>query len=80
MEANSSPLVRIEMEYADGTIQRLTGPPAEHWLKEVNDVIVFTTVRCGQQQISDYDWQWTDRKTVRKADELGKFDNYEGTD
>lgn len=59
---NQSPMVKIEFEYEDGSVQRLRGPACQQWLQEVNDVIIFTTTRCGQQQLSDYQWEWTHKE------------------
>lgn len=77
--ADKSPMVRVEFEYADGTIQRLVGPPAEQWLDEINAVITFTQVRCGQRQISDFPWEWT-HKIDEDQGPNDRFAGYEGTD
>ena len=55
-------IVRVEMEYADGAIQRLTGPPAEAWLEDINNVLAAAQIRYGQSQIETYPWQWTPKK------------------
>ena len=52
-------IVRVEMEYADGAIQRLEGPPAEAWLEDMNSVLAAAQIRYGQSQIEIYPWQWT---------------------
>jgi hypothetical protein len=64
-----SPIVRVEFEYADGRIQRLTGKDAERWLTEVNGVVGAAQLRYGQPQISEYPWTWTKGEGVENANE-----------
>ena len=52
-------IVKVEMEYADGSVQRLVGPPAEAWLEDMNNVLAMSQIRCGQPQIETYPWKWT---------------------
>lgn len=78
---DQSPIVRVEFEYADGSIQRLTGPPAEAWLEDVNNVIAAAHIRYSRSQMGDYPWEWTDRVSEdRKKDPRARFDDYDGTD
>lgn len=78
--SSEAPLVRVEMEYADGTIQRLTGPPAEAWLEDVNSVIALASIRYGSPPLDKYPWEWTDKKTEQTRADLDQFKDYEGTD
>jgi hypothetical protein len=77
---DKSQMVRVEFEYADGSIQRLIGPPAEAWLEDVNNVIALTHIRYGKGPMNDYPWEWTDRISEDKRRDLGRFEGYEGTD
>jgi hypothetical protein len=52
-------IVRVEMEYADGAIQRLEGPPAEAWLEDVDSVIAQAHIRYSKSPIETYPWKWT---------------------
>ena len=76
--APDSPIVRVEFEYADGAIQRLSGPPAEEWLKGVNNNIISNAVRYSEAGISDYPWEWTTKSAgFRESD---PFEDYSGLD
>ena len=52
--------VRVEMEFSDGTVQTLRGGAAQHWLTQVNDVIINQAVRTGHQAVSQFDWERSD--------------------
>ena len=59
---DDTPLDRVEFEYADGRIQRLTGDAAIAWMKDINGPIIGAAIRYGQDQIrSDHPWKWTQR-------------------
>lgn len=79
---DKAPIVRVEFEYADGSIQRLTGPPAEAWLEDVNNVIALTHIRYSRSPIEEYPWEWSKRATEKKkkGDLRSSFDEYDGTD
>jgi hypothetical protein len=77
---SDSPIVRVEFEYADGRIQTLSGPPAEQWLEEINSVVAFTQIRCGQQQISDFPWKWSTKTSPPPPPPRDTFEHYEGMD
>ncbi len=53
-----NPCVRVEFEYADGRIQRLTGDDAKLWMKEVDGVIGMTHLRYSTPPLSDHPWVW----------------------
>jgi hypothetical protein len=55
----SEKVVRIEMEYADGKVQRLTGPEAERWIGAVNGAVFNEAVRYGTNRFVDFNWEWT---------------------
>jgi len=75
---SKSPIVRVEFEYADGTIQRLTGPPAEAWLEDMNNVLAVTQIRSGQPRAETYPWVWSTKADPPPPED--PFENYEGTD
>jgi hypothetical protein len=55
-----NPCIRVEFEYQDGRIQRLTGTAAEKWLKDVNGVLAAQAIRYGQTQIlHDHPWEFS---------------------
>ena len=56
-----APVVRVEFEYRDGRIQRLTGEAAETWLKAVDNIVANGELKYGQTQMNDHPWEW-DRK------------------
>ena len=56
-------LVRVELEFADGTIKRLTGQDAERWLEKVNNVVVGVEPRLGCPQIPEFPWEIWRRST-----------------
>jgi hypothetical protein len=59
---DDTPLDRVEFEYADGRIQRLTGDAAIAWMKDINGPIIAQALRYSQDQIrSDHPWQWSRR-------------------
>lgn len=51
-------IIRIEMEYEDGQVQRLTGADAERWLREVNGILAAQQIRYGRTTLSNYEWEW----------------------
>ena len=57
--AKMSPLVRVEFEYADGRIQRLTGEHAESWAKNVNNIITLAAIRAGSEPMTEHPWVFT---------------------
>ena len=57
-------VVRVEFEYADGSIKKLTGDSAVTWLEDVCNVLAAAQLRYGRSQIAEYPWVWTN-----KADE-----------
>jgi len=71
---DKSPIVRVEFEYADGSIQRLSGPPAEAWLEDVNNVMATWQLRYGQRG-EIYPWEHFTKRPWGN-----EFRNYEGTD
>lgn len=52
------PCVRVEFEYEDGRIQRLTGDDAKLWMEEVNNVIGLAHLRYSTPPLSDHPWEW----------------------
>lgn len=72
-----TPIVRVELEYADGSIQRLVGPPAEAWLEDVNNVVAAAHIRYSRSQMGEYPWEHLMRPLNETRD---RFKNYEGTD
>ena len=52
-------IVRVELAYEDGSVQTLTGPPAEAWLEDVNNVLAFAQIRSGQPAIGTFPWKWS---------------------
>jgi len=62
---HESPIIKVEFEYADGRVQRLTGTPAQAWLEEVNNIIAQAHIRYSRAPMSEFDWEWTTR------DEMG---------
>lgn len=75
--ADKGPLVRVELEFADGSIQRLTGPPADAWLEDVNNIVALQHIRSGSKPLrEDYKWE----HLPGGSHPLASFENYEGTD
>jgi len=56
-----NPCVRVEFEFSDGRIQRLTGQVAEDWINSVNNVLVAQAIRYGQSRVKDYSWECSER-------------------
>ena len=50
-------LVRVEMEFADGKIQRLTGEAAQVWLKDVNGMVDLG--RAHGMHLKEHPWEST---------------------
>ena len=73
-----APLIRVEMEFADGTIRKLEGPPAAAWLEDVDNVVMAAHIRYGRTQIETYPWEETTKEKELEARD--PFKNYEGTD
>lgn len=63
-EELTNPCVRVEFEYEDGRIQRLTGSAAEKWLKDVNGVLAAQQIRYGCPQVPDYPWEFSKKGDV----------------
>lgn len=60
-----NPTVRVEFETKDGRVQRLTGAAADEWVKMMNDVLVLSALRYGQDgqtKISDWPWEYITRE------------------
>jgi len=55
-------IVRVEMEYADGAVQRLEGPPAEAWLEDMDSVVTAAHIRYSRSPIGVYPWKWSNPK------------------
>lgn len=73
-----SPVVRVELEFADGTVKRLVGPPAEAWMEDLNNVTAFHHIRTGNSAMSqDYKWE---KVTQARRPRIDRFEDYEGTD
>jgi len=51
-----NPCIRVEFEYEDGRIQRLTGEAAQAWLKNVDNIVGGCEIRYGQTQMNDHPW------------------------
>ena len=60
-EQEINPCVKIEFEYEDGRIQRLTGQAAEDWLKDVNGVLAAQAFRYGCSQTKEHPWAFARR-------------------
>ena len=73
-----TPIVRVELEYADGSIQRLVGPPAEAWLEDVNNIIGAAHIRYSRSQMGVHPWEWSQRESSDGA--MDRFENYDGLD
>lgn len=56
-------IIRVEMAYADGAVQRLTGKAAELWLEEVDSIIIQAHIRYSQSPMSEHLWEWSGTKT-----------------
>lgn len=56
-------LIRLEFEYDDGSIQRLTGEEAHRWFREANAAVTISTIH-GAPFPGDFQWEW-----VRKPNE-----------
>lgn len=77
--ADKGPLVRVELEYADGSVQRLTGPPADAWLEDLNNVTAFHHIRTGHSPMrTDYKWEHISPESTKRQKD--PFADYEGTD
>ena len=61
-ERKINPCIRVEFEYKDGRVQRLTEQDAEDWLKEVNGVVAAQAFRYGQSQMKEHPWVFTRRE------------------
>jgi len=59
-----NPCIRVEFEYKDGRIQRLTEADAAKWLKDVNGVLAAQQIRYGCPQVPDYPWEISKREDV----------------
>lgn len=77
--SEDSPLVRVELEFADGSIRRLVGPPADAWLEDLNNITAFHHIRTGCSAMrQDYQWDEISPKAARRQKD--PFADYEGTD
>lgn len=62
MSEKSGPCVRVELEYQDGRVQRLTGAAAERWIYHMNALVGSHHVRYGASPIpGDLPWERTHR-------------------
>ena len=59
VEQKINPCIRVEFEYVDGRIQRLTGQAAEDWVKDVNGVLAAQAIRYGQTQTKEHPWEFS---------------------
>lgn len=57
-------LIRLQMDFSDGTIQVLTGREAERWLKEANSFVAVQSLRTGGSEMTPKKW-----KTYKLVDE-----------
>jgi hypothetical protein len=64
----------VELEFADGSVKRLVGPPADAWMEDLNNVTAFHHIRTGNSAMSR-DYQWEEVPGPRE-----QFKHYEGTD
>ena len=58
-ERKINPCIKVEFEYQDGRVQRLTGSAAERWLKDVNGVLATQAIHYGQSQTHDRPWTFS---------------------
>ena len=73
-----SPLVRVEFEYANGSIQFLTGESADAWLEDVNTAV---TASRSTGPLRNYQWEWINRSPLQKKKLLAEwYENYDGLD
>lgn len=56
------PCVKVEMHFKSGRIQKLVGPAAEAWLKDVNNVATAAALRYGQSQMGNHHWEITHKE------------------
>lgn len=73
---SDSPLVRVELEFADGKVQTLSGDAANAWLKNVNDILALSQFRSGSPQMKEYPWEHSETPPPKPD----PFRHYEGTD
>lgn len=57
-----NPCVRVEFEFRDGHTQRLTGDAAEAWLKNVDSILIASSVRSGAPKMDSHPWQYSQKK------------------
>ncbi len=55
MSENDKKIIRVELEYDNGEIHRLTGEEAEKWLEAANGQAVFNSVHG--MQFPKLDWE-----------------------
>jgi len=54
-----NPCVRVEFQYQDGRVQRLTGNAANKWLSNVNGIVSAAQFRYGQSQMKEHPWEFS---------------------
>ena len=60
----NSPVVRVLLEFADGTSKELVGPQADAWMEDLNSITAFHHVRTGNSAMSsDYQWRTPTNQT-----------------
>lgn len=72
-----SAIVRVELEYANGSIQRLTGEMAAAWLEAINKAVT-----ASQDQVMvDYRWEWNNLPIFQRKKQIAEwYRNYDGMD
>lgn len=62
--------VGIKLEFDDNTIQSLDGEEAQEWLKQVNDVVILTQLRIGddgKETWGKFKWKISNKRKSNKS-------------